>query len=401
MLKRLVFALLLLGALGYGLTELFLLRFTSGNVYPPYSTLRTDPLGTKALYAALEDLPQWKVHRNLRAITKLQAGPQTTLLYVGTPVTAFWQPDELRYVEQLVTEGARVVITFLPLEEQPAMDESKPPMKEDKKGAAKGPKKAGEIGDAEALISFADLAKRWGFELKYSARRGSQAPPRRVQLFAARVDGEPALSWHSALNFGALSDRWRAIYAFEKKPVIIERDFGAGSIVLAADSYFLSNEALRKERAPRLLTWLVGPAQTILFDEESHGVREDPGIATLMRRYGLHGVAAGLLLLAALFVWKNALPFVPATADAHGDGDLVIGQQADEGLTSLLRRAVPPAQVLAVCAEEWKKGCDPAGQSPHRAQVEKVLAAEQARSRRDRDPVAAYRTIRQLISRKT
>ena len=58
MLKRtlisLTLALLLAGGLVYGIAHLFALRYEKGDVYPPYSTLRADPLGAKGLYDAAE-----------------------------------------------------------------------------------------------------------------------------------------------------------------------------------------------------------------------------------------------------------------------------------------------------------------------------------------------------------
>ena len=44
----------------------------------------------------------------------------------------------------------------------------------------------------------------------------------------------------------------------------------------------------------------------VVFDEEHNGLRDNPGIASLARKYRLHGVIAGLILLAGLFVWKKA-----------------------------------------------------------------------------------------------
>ena len=54
--------ILLVLALGYGLLHLFALRFAQGDVYPPYSSLRSDPLGKKALYELgyeLDNRPDW------------------------------------------------------------------------------------------------------------------------------------------------------------------------------------------------------------------------------------------------------------------------------------------------------------------------------------------------------
>ena len=41
------------------------------------------------------------------------------------------------------------------------------------------------------------------------------------------------------------------------------------------------------------------------------GISENPGIAALIRKYHLHGLVAGLILLCGLYIWKNMLSFVP------------------------------------------------------------------------------------------
>jgi hypothetical protein len=127
---------------------------------------------------------------------------------------------------------------------------------------------------------------------------------------------------------------------------------------------FPEQRSARNERAPALLAWLIGTPRTIVFDEDSHGVSDRPGVASLVRKYGLHGVAAGLALIAALFVWKNMSRFIPPLDDPTADGDLVRGKEAGEGFINLLRRSIAPNRVLAVCAEEWKKAFDHAGKVP-------------------------------------
>ena len=425
MLKRLLLALLLFGAFGYGLTQLFLLRFRTGEVYPPYCSLRMDPLGTKALYDALREMPHLELQRNFRAIVKLQPSAPVTLLYAGTPQYAWWGDDELRHVEQLAVTGSRVVITFLPVDRGPTANEAKlaedeekarkklreeerpdkakddsPKSKDDKKKEKQKQKDEQKFNLSLHLLSFGEVSKRWGFEFKFFPRLGQDAPPRHAKLQLPDAQTEPDLSWHTAMNFGKLKDTWRTLYAIEGQPVVIERPFGAGSIVLASDSYFLSNEALRNERAPALLAWLIGTPRTIVFDEDSHGVSDRPGVASLVRKYGLHGVAAALALIAALFVWKNMSRFTPPLEDPTADGDLVRGKEAGEGFINLLRRSIAPNRVLAVCAEEWKKAFDHAGKSPKSAHLEKVLADELTRPSRERNPVAAYQTISHVLSQK-
>ena len=207
----------------------------------------------------------------------------------------------------------------------------------------------------------------------------------------AGVSLEEEISWHSALGFSLMDSQWQSIYSSGSGPVVIERAYGKGSIVLAADSYFLSNEALRKERTPKLLSWLVGGSTLVVFDEESHGVRDSPGLASLIAKYGLRGAFAGLLLLAVLFIWKNAAPFIPPFEEA--DATLVLGKQANEGFVNLLRRSISPQAILGVCAEEWKKSFDHDGSNLKSAHLERVIASEKAKALRQRDTVAAFQTI--------
>jgi hypothetical protein len=67
--------------------------------------------------------------------------------------------------------------------------------------------------------------------------------------------------------------------------VVVERQVGRGTIVMASDSYFLSNEALQRDRHADLLAWLVGSGTQVVFDEAHLGIVEKPGVATLMRKY--------------------------------------------------------------------------------------------------------------------
>ena len=58
---------------------MFDLRFSTGEVYPYYSTLRSDPLGTKALYYSLQELPGLRVERNVRPLRYLGEEPSAVL----------------------------------------------------------------------------------------------------------------------------------------------------------------------------------------------------------------------------------------------------------------------------------------------------------------------------------
>ena len=136
--------------------------------------------------------------------------------------------------------------------------------------------------------------------------------------------------------FTNLAPAWRTIYARKSQPVLIERKLGLGTIVMATDSYFLSNEALLKDRQPELLAWLVGPGQRILFDEAHLGIVEESGITVLMHKYRLQTFGLALLLLAGLFIWQNATSFPPAAPVPQSTGP-VTGKEAAAGFINLLR----------------------------------------------------------------
>src|SRR5262249_23725425 len=138
------------------------------------------------------------------------------------------------------------------------------------------------------------------------------------------------VEWHSGIVFTNLNTNWHAIYLRSTNVVVAERKFGHGSVVIATDSFFVSNEALTRDRQAQFLAWLVGSGRTVYFDEAHLGVAETSGIGVLMRKYRLHGLAFGLALLAAMFVWKNSVSLVPPHQDEQPDG-FISGKNAAAG----------------------------------------------------------------------
>jgi hypothetical protein len=111
-------------------------------------------------------------------------------------------------------------------------------------------------------------------------------------------------------------------------------------------------------------------------------------------------LAAGLILLAGLFIWKNSASFVPPYEAARNQ-DYVDGKEAAAGFVNLLRRNVPERDVLNVCFTEWKKS-RPQAVKPapaKQAQAQAALEACYACPPRDRAPVTTYREICQLVKK--
>ena len=83
-----------------GLIYLFLLRFETGDVYPPYSSLRSDPLGTMALCESLEKIPGVEVRRDLRDANVLPEERATTYLHLAAEVGACRAKELILLCEQ-------------------------------------------------------------------------------------------------------------------------------------------------------------------------------------------------------------------------------------------------------------------------------------------------------------
>jgi hypothetical protein len=416
--KRAPLIILIICAAGFafGLFELFKLRFELGDVYPEYSSLRSDPLGTMALCESLEQIPGLTVTRDFSNNNRLPEEPRTTYLHLAASSWE-WQslpPELFQEIESFMTRGGRLAITFLPETTHsffpgPFIPPT-PPATTNKttKAGKQSPQSAKKKAIRKSLNlpdepSQISLKEKWGLDYNFVPLPPSDTPAAKPAQAINQTDLPlpEALDWHTGVVFTNLNNAWQTIYARSNSPVVIERHFGPGSMVIATDSYFVSNEALRKYRHADLLAWLVGPARRVVFDESHFGIVEQPGVSTLVRKYRLYGLAAGLVLLAALFIWKNALSFVPPWPEEKPQ-DFVAGKDAAAGFVNLLRRNVPARDLLNVCFAEWTKSLGHG--TPHLIarvdQAQAVLEAENARPPRDRQPLRAYQQICQILKGK-
>jgi hypothetical protein len=408
----------LLATFSLGVGRLFQLRFEAGDVYPSYSSLRTDPLGTKALFDGLENLQGITVQRFFQQVARLPEGRRTTLFVFGAQAADMDYSTEVEYkkLEQFMVDGGRIVISFAPVNTRP-WAARRAQAKEEKKTRTSQKKEPNEPDDEEAKkrppagdeeespdINQISLKERWnvGFNYEGLPKDADEVYRSVLARKQADLDLPASIVWHTALYFDRPGANWTVIYARDKHPVLIERRFGSGSLVLSADSYFVSNEALRKERHPKLLAWLAGRNTTVLFDETHLGVLEAPGIAALVRKYRLHGLVIGLTLLAGLFVWKNTARFVPPYREdvVETRRDAVAGRDSAAGFVNLLRRGISPADVLSVCFAEWKKSRahGRAGRSTRTERMAAIIAEEEAKMERERDPVESYRRVARILA---
>ncbi len=424
--RAVVFVMIILG-FALGVIQLFLLRFEAGDVYPAYSTLRSDPLGSRAFYRGLENLRNTSVQRNYRQLDLLEFKEATTFFHIGTPVfdaesvAAKW----IETIDRLTASGGRLVLSFLPVEKKPATwrmstcslplaDDSDDPdteSPEDSDDAETSAEKGIEPSEHPAgpPISENDnpcvaLTELWGLVLAFTEKPATEAVRKSHKPPLADLKGLPqTISWHSALYFDELDSNWRVIYTAEGRPVIVERSYGNGSLVLSTDTFYMSNEALRSERLPQLLVWTVGQNSQIVFDETHLGIRKQPGVLSLIKKYRFQWFIFALAVLAILFVWRNSVYFVPPPKNGYDRSkrDVYAERDSTQGLVSLLRRNIPKRQILQICAREWRRTFQrnqhfAGGNSdPTKTVFEKIKAYGAQSS----DPVSGYRRMCKIISK--
>jgi hypothetical protein len=98
-------------ALAWGLEQVMVSPLETGAVYPEYSSLRSDPMGSMALYESFSKI--LKVERLYKSRSQIHAGPETAVFILGV-ASSKMSAEAFKEYENLTAKGARVVIAFLP-----------------------------------------------------------------------------------------------------------------------------------------------------------------------------------------------------------------------------------------------------------------------------------------------
>jgi len=207
-----------------------------------------------------------------------------------------------------------------------------------------------EITNDGSVLFWRSLIRRWGAVL---------APISEIHSGTAHSTLFGTIPrWLGRNSFDPFTSDWRVIAVQGTRDVIIERAFGQGSLVLLADSFPLSNEALAVDRNTDFLLWLIENRDGVLFDETHLGLSEKPGIMTLAQRYGLQGTLASIVAVLLLFIWKCQYTLVPRTK-SHGSRLSVSGSSSNQVFLNLLQRTISRKDLLGVCLETWLKTARP------------------------------------------
>lgn len=340
-------AILLAALFLWGLQLIAVAPLETGEVYPPYSSLRTDPLGAKALYESLTGLDNLQVARLYKSRTQL--APHSALLVLGVDPISWDEITQktLTQYENLVEKGGRLVIAFLP------------------------------VRTTSKSLDYPLLFDRWKLRFKYRPSEDND-------------ESSSGIPRDSALYFEP-GEQWTVLQEDEDTPTIIQRSFGAGTLVLVAQSYPLSNEGLREARDSEEIARILGPVDKVSFDENHFGIEESGSVTTLMRKYHLEPAIGVLLLTALLFLWRNASSLLPPHRSEQQEA--VEGRDAQEGLVSLLERSLPEEDLLDTCYAEWSRT------QPGNRRA-KILEAEIA-SRAGKQPIEIYRAACSVLRQRT
>lgn len=412
---------------------LMVLRFERGDVYPAYSSLRSDPLGTRAFFDSLASFEDYRVSRHMRPLKVLKANGDAALFILGVSLhrSNVVLREEAEALETFMHAGGRVVITLLPkpgiageedeqcdctdTDQGPEAGSPNPeePLQEDNGGDTsehddglaeeRRPTETARRVELEALKpDYTTLKKQWGISTA-SRTRDDSGDGALEEYAIARSGGLPrTISWHSNLYFKDPEPAWKTLYAVADEPVMVERSVGKGSLVLATDSYLLSNEAMKSERLPGLLLYLVGRHSQIIVDETHHGLQQHEGVIGYIRAHRLHWILIAILTVAGLFVWKNAVPLVPpgsrrSSADPSKSAQT---RNATQGLANLLRRNIPPKRLLEICFEQWEKAFKKNIRYPaaKRERARRIIEQPGSGSAKRPDPVSGYRAISRTLA---
>jgi hypothetical protein len=279
----------------FAVLRAFSFRFATGDIYPDYSSMKATPDGAKLLYDSLAQTAGLTVSRNYFPLEYFDKSDATVLLLrLNAEVFGSSQQLFLAPIERLANRGNRVVAAL-------------------HWEGDKGPD------------GMTELDKRWHVKLGY----------------------DKAQKW---LYITDATD-WRVIDSAGDKILAIEKDFQKGSVVLFSESRDFSNQSVAKLGHLETISTALGHNRSIIFDEEHFGIAERGTVVGLARRFRLGGMAIGLALCAALFIWKNGASF-PPPAEAPRRATLT-GRTSISGLHTLLRRYVKPADLTATCWNEW------------------------------------------------
>jgi hypothetical protein len=313
-----------------------------GNTLPAFSTYRADPEGLRILFESLERLPVGSVLRQKEPLSYLQPASEKVLVLAGIDASESWiNGRDFQTLVRWAENGGTVVISFT-IGSYESVAPGELPIISSKSQDNKDTSPQGD-----QLRNWTEVLQVLGVHLA----KFQTDTPRIIQSNVL----PPNPAWTGSLYFTRLSHDWTTIANASVYPVVVQRKFGSGKVVMLASTYPLTNRAMAERRDSALLAYLFGNAHGVVFDETHLSVVNDPEIITLLRRYGLFPSLVVVILFALLYIWRSRYSLLPRQPRASANESTVAGKAGDEIFRQLLRRSVPNGQALGVCASLWRK----------------------------------------------
>lgn len=322
-----------------GLVYLGWLRFAGGDVYPPYSSLRADPVGAKLLHEVLVEMDGITVERNFTPYSFKQIHEPPVLFLIGlNPDQALFESD-WKKLSAWVGSGGRMVLALkerLVVETEYDTGEN-------------GENDDGDLredsGPPSASLYWHEILDDFGLVLDTdpAAREGDAI------FDLTSTSGEVVYPWKGRGRLD-VSGEWRIFGRLHEETVAAERAYGNGSVVVLASPFMLSNEFLAREQPAGWIVELLGGLDYVIMDEVIHGVVEHRGVLAMIREGGLSGVLIVFLAMVILLLWRLGAPFLPRTLETPVEKQGEHGQA--DGLARLLGRHCDEADLKRIILEE-------------------------------------------------
>lgn len=306
-------------------------RLKKGDVYPRYSSLRHDPMGTSILFDSLrksgctvevlieDEFPEVK-------------DPHNAILFILFPTFDLFSNRDVDRIVGFILSGGRVLMT---------------------------------TDDDNYLMDFFhtgiglqntgnDKGKDEGTE-EEEEKEEKEKPRTREAIPGTGFDFSPDSIPLIGEEF--LTSGWpRAVTVLGngEHDVVLLLSHGKGDIIISSESYVISNESLAKNPPAAFLSWVTGGRTHVLVDEYRHGVLSNKGVSFLLRKYHLYWFIGYLTLIFLLGLW-HLLPHFHRPVPRESAPDTGTRSSLD-GYTQLLTKTIPRRQLLDIAMEQWLKG---------------------------------------------
>lgn len=316
------------------------------DAFPGYSSLLPNPKGMKVLHNSIERIPGFEIQRNYRPYSELEGSTDMLLIMGG--LQSWRQSLPMNVIEEnndhglsaFVESGGSLLIAYTPwISSQDAdqtMDDSdsEDEMEEEE-----------EVSDSEETEKT-----RHRYILDTVAEAGM-----------THGEFEP-FQWKSRYALDLPEDGWQIHQSIGEHPAIASTSLGEGTIIVCADAYFISNEAMLDPPLD-FIKWMTTGKRVIIFDEWSKGVQDNRSIVYLLRKHKILAFLISLIVTSVLLFWHNSSSVLARSAMLQ---EAENGQHETSATAVLLRKDVPAKSLVTACREllardkrllkrEWKR----------------------------------------------